>query len=161
MDVLFEKLFKPSLPVLTGKLKCAKGHSVSTSRSLHLPDVCVSIVSRCTNIQEFVDSNMAQESNLRPCRLCRGAIYKCFYFTTPPRILSFSVADSDVEPNKRLTISTSMGVKEYQLKGIVYFQENHFTSRIIGRNNKVWFHDGLEPEVRYDGLLTALPDLHI
>ena len=138
-----------------------KGHSVSTSRSLRLPDVCVSIVSRCASIQEFVDSDMAHESNLRPCRLCRGAIYKRFYFTTPPRILSFSVAHSNVEPNKRLTISTSVGVKEYQLKGIVYFLENHFTARIIGKDEKVWFHDGLEPEVRYDGLLTALPDLRV
>ena len=31
IDILLEKLFKPSLPVLSRKLKCVKGHSVSTS----------------------------------------------------------------------------------------------------------------------------------
>jgi hypothetical protein len=143
------------------KLKCVAGHPVSTPREIQLQDVCVSIIPTCKDIQEFVDDDMACESNLRPCQLCRGAVYKRFYFTTPPRILSFLVEGTDVELNTTLTISTNDGNREYHLKGIVYFFQNHFTARIFLRGDMVWFHDGLEPGLKYDGLLAALSDLHI
>jgi hypothetical protein len=34
------------------------------------------------------------------------------------------------------------------LKGIVYHGENHFTSRIITKDGKIWFNDGLQLEAK-------------
>ncbi|KAH6888299.1 hypothetical protein BKA70DRAFT_1029979, partial [Coprinopsis sp. MPI-PUGE-AT-0042] len=32
----------------------------------------------------------------------------------------------------------------YHLKGVVYGDGNHFTSRFIANDGSVWFHDGIE-----------------
>jgi len=76
-----------------------------------------------------------------------------------PLILSFLIAGTVAKLNNVLTISTSHGVKEYWLKGIVYYFQNHFMAQIICCDNMVWFHDGLEPGLEYDGMLTTLPSL--
>jgi hypothetical protein len=159
IDPLLDRLLKPSLPILGGKLKCEMGHVVSASREIRLPDTCVSVIPSCKSIQEFVDGDMAHESNLLPCQLCHGTVYKRFYFTAAPQILSFLVEGTEVEPNRTLTISTKDGNKVYHLKGIVYYHQHHFTARIFCCGDMVWFHDGLEPDMKYEGLLTTLPDL--
>ena len=92
-----------------------------------------------------------RESNLPPSRLCRGAVYKRFYFTTPPRILSFLVSGTEVNLDSTLTVSTDEGPNQYELKGVVYFFENHFTARVIRKDDMVWFYDGLETRLEYIG----------
>lgn len=101
------------------------------------------------------------ESNLLPCQLCHGTVYKQFYFTAVPRILLFLVEGTEVEPNCTLTISTKDGNKVYHLKGIVYYHQHHFTAHIFFCGDMVWFHNGLEPDMKYEGLLTTLPDLRV
>ena len=33
-------------------------------------------------------------------------------------------------------------VEHYILKGIIYYNGNHFTARIIDKNLSIWYHDG-------------------
>ena len=68
---------------------------------------------------------------------------------------------TEVEPNPTIMILMKDGNKDYQLKGIVYYLQNHFMACIFCCGDMVWFHDRLEPNLKYEGLLTTLPDLHV
>ena len=45
--------------------------------------------------------------------------------------------------------------KYNKLKAVIYFSQNHFTSRIITQTGQIWFHDGvtLQHSMIYEGLL--------
>ena len=48
--------------------------------------------------------------------------------------------------NETIMVITNGGVKKYKLKGVVYYEGDHFTSRYIGKCGVVWYHDGLVPQ---------------
>ncbi|KAF8347130.1 hypothetical protein F5887DRAFT_834749, partial [Amanita rubescens] len=49
----------------------------------------------------------------------------------------------------------------YKLRGIIYFGDYHFTSRIVYENGMTWFHDGMvtAESMIYDGMIDQLSDL--
>ena len=51
----------------------------------------------------------------------------------------------------------------FKLRGVIYFSQNHFTSRVITQSGQIWFHDGmtLQHSMRYEGLLDTelCPDI--
>jgi hypothetical protein len=153
-------LLKPVSPFLSSKYLCSARHTVAHQRRTAY-DSCILILSECSDIQEYIDNDMAVESNAS-CYLCGSRVYKHFTFTAAPGILSFDLSAVLPEINDILMITTAQKSVKYQLKGIIYYRNNHFTSRIIGPGNMVWFHDGLQAYssgLQYEGLLSSLPDL--
>ena len=59
---------------------------------------------------------------------------------------------TEVNLDSTLTVSTDEGPNQYELKGVVYFFVSHFTARVIRKDDMVWFHDGLETRLEYNGL---------
>ncbi|KDR72371.1 hypothetical protein GALMADRAFT_73952 [Galerina marginata CBS 339.88] len=59
---------------------------------------------------------------------------------TPPPFIFFPL-QYNIETNSRLIITP--GHIEYELKGIIYLQSNHFTARFIDKARSTWFHDGI------------------
>ncbi|KAI0788943.1 hypothetical protein BC629DRAFT_1273008, partial [Irpex lacteus] len=50
----------------------------------------------------------------------------------------------------------------YKLIGIIYYGNNHFTSRIISNSGDIWYHDGIETQsqCQYEGnIATCNPDI--
>ncbi|KAA1478878.1 hypothetical protein DENSPDRAFT_788521 [Dentipellis sp. KUC8613] len=66
----------------------------------------------------------------------------------------------------KLSQSLSIGTKEakvaYKLKGIIYLGGNHFTSRIVGSQGEVWYHDGIATKEKclHEGKLNTIEDIH-
>ncbi|KAF8224494.1 hypothetical protein L208DRAFT_1511379 [Tricholoma matsutake] len=44
-----------------------------------------------------------------------------------------------------LTITTGHAqTATYHLKGIIYYDTNHFTAHIIDKSGQMWYHDGMQ-----------------
>ncbi|KAF5331416.1 hypothetical protein D9611_011867 [Ephemerocybe angulata] len=106
-----------------------------------------SSVRRAMSIQDFVDENLRPR---RPCDKCGGDVFirhkhsdlLCFEFVH---------AEDDLLLNTRIQIG-EWG--SYRLVGIVYYGENHFISRVITREDKVYSHDGMDGvHSTYEGIL--------
>ncbi|KAF6761873.1 hypothetical protein DFP72DRAFT_802495 [Ephemerocybe angulata] len=114
------------------------------------------VVRNTLSIQDFVDEAFRP---LYACVSCDGDVYARHRFA---EIISFEVVEAtDVLLNKRVDIG-DWGM--YRLAGVVYYGSEHFISRVITRDNKVYVHDGIEgPHSTYEGVLDnnfALPDLN-
>lgn len=46
----------------------------------------------------------------------------------------------------------------YQLRGLIYYGDSHFTSRIIDPSGMTWFHDGMVTgaQMEYEGYLPSI-----
>ncbi|PBK88564.1 hypothetical protein ARMGADRAFT_1033922 [Armillaria gallica] len=58
-------------------------------------------------------------------------------------IISMAVAFLDVSPQEYVHIDSVNGLEWYQLVGVVYFGNSHFTVRYVDPNRLVWFNDGV------------------
>ena len=49
----------------------------------------------------------------------------------------------------------------YQLSGIIYYNEDHFTSRIVKPDGSTWYHDGVSTKTRtlYEGNINYIEDI--
>ncbi|KDR86186.1 hypothetical protein GALMADRAFT_52619 [Galerina marginata CBS 339.88] len=79
------------------------------------------------------------------CDNCRLQNRKSFlshpeFLETPPPFIFFPL-EYNFETNTRILIAP--GHIEYELKGLIYLQSNHFTARFIDKNNSTWYHDGI------------------
>lgn len=84
-----------------------------------------------------VHSSMKTDVN---CGVCNSHIYRDLYTPRTPSFLIFMTQDRlmvDWEP----TIDHAQS--SYRLIGLIYHGGNHFTSRIIEPDGKIWYHDGI------------------
>ncbi|PBK92277.1 hypothetical protein ARMGADRAFT_1031163 [Armillaria gallica] len=58
-------------------------------------------------------------------------------------IISMAVAFLDMSPQEYVHIDSVNGLEWYQLVGVVYFGNSHFTVRYVDPNRLVWFNDGV------------------
>ena len=60
-----------------------------------------------------------------------------------------------------ITLNLANQVIQYKLKGIIYYGDNHFTSRIISDDCLVWYHDGMTTGscLLHKGPLPTIPNL--
>jgi hypothetical protein len=77
------------------------------------------------------------------CIQCMGEMDRITRFHKSPTVLAFSVNDSNIRASKKLKLVNGDDEIGFKLKGVVYFGEFHFTSRIFTSDRTVWFHDGM------------------
>ncbi|KAF6745670.1 hypothetical protein DFP72DRAFT_824161 [Ephemerocybe angulata] len=100
------------------------------------------------SIQHFVDDCFAQTE---ACLLCRSPVLVKHAFSD---LLTFEVITVNT-----LLINDRIEVGDwgtYRLAGIIYYGENHFTTRVVTRDNKVYYHDGIDGgHSTYEGILAG------
>jgi hypothetical protein len=74
----------------------------------------------------------------RRCGECNGNMIKNTYLKDVPQLLMLHIPVSDIKINVKMRIEGKM----MKLRGVVYYRDNHYTSRII-KNEGIWFHDGM------------------
>jgi hypothetical protein len=77
-----------------------------------------------------------------PCPDCTQHVDKISMFHKLPKLLAFSIGDSEVHINNSLKIREGDNCTKFWLRGVVYLGEFHFTARMITNDRGVWFHDG-------------------
>jgi hypothetical protein len=106
---------------------------------------CLSILayrahSRPHSVNDYLKDVFSEPTRLI-CPECASQLTKLTKYNELPKIMAFSIGDSNVHINKKLKVRLQEGHNHFNLKGIVYFGAFHFTARLIN-DNSVWFHDG-------------------
>ena len=73
-------------------------------------------------------------------------------------LIVFDLAWKKTEIDPQFVLTVNGVSKQYKLRGIIYFGNNHFTSRIISYTGQTWFHDGITTgqSVIYEGEIQHL-----
>jgi hypothetical protein len=96
------------------------------------------------------------EPTRQTCSICNLPLYLKYTFENIPEFLVFDFGGlNHLEINKSFLLSKDGIQYLFKLRGVIYFSQNHFTSRVITESGQIWFHDGmtLQHSMRYDGLL--------
>ncbi|KAJ6630457.1 hypothetical protein B0H10DRAFT_1693341, partial [Mycena sp. CBHHK59/15] len=126
---------------LPGVIQTMSGHcSVGISRSLDIqPDAEVSLVTWFENHfnkpVQSCPSCLSQRATV--CRMVRTTTLQ----TIPP-LLFLTLESTRIVLTKHISLKVQNEIGILKLRGIVYFGNAHFTSRIISRDGTIWFHDG-------------------
>jgi hypothetical protein len=73
------------------------------------------------------------------CSQCNGKMMKKTYLNDAPKLLILHLPYTEITIDLKIKLMR----KTLSLRGIVYYGNYHYTSRIIDINRKVWFHDGM------------------
>lgn len=94
------------------------------------------------------------------CCHCSGQIDRVTRYNSIPTLLVFAIESSLVRVSKRMKFNREDSSAVFVLRGLVYFGDFHFTSRIV-KDGVVWFHDGMSinpRKCRYEGRLSDFTD---
>lgn len=90
-------------------------------------------------------------------------LFKITEFVRIPDTTTFHILSNEAILAYSFSLPTIRGKVNYRLRGIVYYGNYHFTSRIISENGTVWYHDGQTTAsrcTREGSLIDADIDLH-
>jgi len=111
-------------------------------------------------IYDHLMHSLKERCTIDPCAKCGQQMNSTCNFVSPPKIIAISV-----DYNNRIKIDKQIHLKAendrntvLHLRGLIYFGEFHFVSRIITLDGKVWFHDGMTTgsSCIYEGTLRKL-----
>ena len=77
------------------------------------------------------------------CPDCHCALKQPISFETAPSVLVFEINSKNIKISKTLKIVQDGETVILEVRGLIYHGDFHFTSRIIGNDNNVWYHDGM------------------
>ena len=136
-----ECLFRTCQPVTMSDLVCPNKHDVDRNRS---PTAnCEMIVFRrpSMSLQACMDDFMVCVSF--KCSTCDACLFRKTSFVQTPPMLIFDLGTSVPSLSPELSITCGTTCVYYTLRGVVYLDNEHFTSRVITSTGMIWFHDRL------------------
>jgi hypothetical protein len=74
---------------------------------------------------------------------CFSAMMQPISFKSAPGVLVFEINSRNIKVSKTLKFEQEGETVVMHIRGLVYHGNFHFTSRIIGTNGIVWYHDGM------------------
>jgi len=95
----------------------------------------------CTT-SECMKQLLKNQETGKTCINCGSNLDRVTRFNVIPKVLVLSVQESSVIVSKRIGIQDGNNIVVFTLKGVVYFGDFHYTSRICVDRN-VWFNDGI------------------
>ena len=136
-----EKLLKSCEPITASDLHCPNNHDVHRNPSSTFN--CEIIISGASglSLQACVDNFTFETAS--KCSTCNSYLLRVTTFTQTPPLLAFDLGNNAPFLDPVLWISCQDTRTCYSLRGIIYFENNHFTERVITSTGMVWFHDGM------------------
>jgi hypothetical protein len=82
------------------------------------------------------------------CVTCNIHLTKSTSFVQTPPILAFNISNhynngSTLSLDPVLWILCDNTNISYNLRGIIYYNNHHFTERVVTSTGMIWFHDGI------------------
>jgi hypothetical protein len=140
-----EYLFAAQEIVTTSDVFCSNGHrrdGRNGQSSTSSYQILIIHGSTENSLQACVDNFTLELAS--KCATCNTYLIKRTTFVQTPPLLSF-----DLSNGSRLTldpvvwISCENSCVCYVLRGVIYFDNNHFTERVVTSTGMVWYHDGI------------------
>ena len=159
---MVEQLLRSDNIIASNWIRC-----VECNQETNLNNDLQTCVIQCTQYQNCSTSECLQKKFQEPhprrrCTQCNGELERIFRFDVVPKILVFSVQDVDIIISKKISFKDGDERVTFSLKGIVYFGDFHYTSRVCS-GNSVWFHDGMTTgkECTYEKKLSDFTDFEL
>ena len=77
------------------------------------------------------------------CPHCFSAMMQPVSFKSAPSVLVFETNSRNIKVSKTLKFEQEGETVVLDVRGLIYYGDFHFTSRIIGTDGMVWYHDGM------------------
>jgi len=77
------------------------------------------------------------------CPHCFAAMMQPINFKSAPSLLVFEINSRKIKVSKTLKFEQEGETVVLDVRGLIYHGDFHFTSRIIGTDGIVWYHDGM------------------
>jgi hypothetical protein len=140
---LVQTLLTTTAITIDSTLDCMQNHNSHEEKQEANNCYMVSgIASSAISISEWIKD--WKEETQHPCATCGQPMTLRYQFRHPWPIMAFDLAWKKTKIDHQFSLSVNGARKQYQLRGIIYFGNNHFTSRIISHTGQTWFHDGME-----------------
>jgi hypothetical protein len=142
-----ESILSVDHPVLESQNICKNGHvqkdaRVRTINCYHIirdPEIPVASIAVL-----MADS---RTSIHRRCATCNDTMQRRSQFIEIPNIMAIETNKARVRSIPVINIETQLTVAgrlyQYNIKGIIYYGQDHFTSIFIDEINDAWYHDGI------------------
>src|SRR6202042_1134208 len=79
----------------------------------------------------------------KKCPRCFSVMMQPISFKSSPNMLVFEINSRNIKISKTLKFEQEGETVVLDVRGLIYHGDFHFTSRIIGINGNVWYHDGM------------------
>ena len=138
-----EHLFRTEEIITTSRVFCPDGHSADRDRSSSTSSYQINIHGTTENsLQAFMD-NFKHQLAAR-CATCDTHLVKHTTFIQTPPLLAFDLCNgSTITLDPIVWILCNNSRIRYVLRGVIYFDNHHFTERVITSTGMVWYHDGI------------------
>ena len=104
------------------------------------------------------------ELSPRSCSSCTEVLFIYHEYMSAQPLLALEFAGHRLKIDNQISIMIENTTEHiYNLVGIIYYGDDHFTARIISEDEQIWFHDGITTKhtTQYDGSLTLnCPELY-
>jgi hypothetical protein len=150
-----------SQPVTTSSMHCPNGHDVQRAE-MSAFSCQLTILTPFPTLQNFVN-NLSVQSSFH-CHSCNQHLIRTHMFLNYPTMLAFDLSGHTTLLSKSLNITQQNGqCTTYELRGVIYHHNDHFTARIITSDGMVWHHDGIATgqQTEYEGHFDHVPDMSI
>ncbi|KAF5367284.1 hypothetical protein D9615_010468 [Tricholomella constricta] len=144
---MLDQLLETAEDVMTSVRMCPAQHPVNSApNSLSNCLITPLPMTADTSLQDYVRNFRVKVSS--SCGSCRRELVRAYKFVDAPPVLAFDLTKSDITFTFGLTVPVTLppqGPHEvsYNLAGVVYHGEHHFTCRVLSPAAIVWSHDGM------------------
>ena len=120
---------------------CSNGHISRTRRTNNTCCLLGIGSTMCRSIANWIHV-MKEESNSN-CTICTEKMAITHQFLLPLPFIAIDFSSQQLQIDYTFCIYINNERHIYELQGIVYYGDSHFTARIISNNGMIWFHDGI------------------
>jgi uncharacterized protein DUF6570/helitron helicase-like protein/PIF1-like helicase len=139
-----DRLFRADEIITTSNVFCPDGHSTDSLRERRSSTSSYQILildSTEISLQACVDNFTHQLAS--KCQTCDSYLMKRTMFVQSPPLLAFDISSSALTLDPVIWISCLNSRFCYVLRGVIYFQNQHFTERVVTSTGMIWYHDGI------------------
>ena len=139
---LIEYLLTLPTTAIQSDFVCKNGH---ISRTRRTNNTCCLLTIGTTISQTSVAGwmqELKEESSLT-CSSCPEKMVITHQFLLPLPFIAIYFSSKQLQIDQTFHIHINNEEFIYELQGIVYYGDSHFTARVIHNNGMIWFHDGI------------------
>jgi hypothetical protein len=142
IDSIFNCLLSSPNPITKSERVCPNAHVIERREIVGSSCDIPLIMLANRSLQAYLDDFTVPLSST--CPVCAASLLRKYAFTRHPPLFAAELGlDATASVDHELCVSAGNVLRQYKLRGLVYFSADHFTVRVVTKTGMVWFHDGI------------------
>ena len=138
---IVEQFLKTCAPVTTSQLCCPNNHEILRNQSSTSNCEIIINPQAGPSLQACVDNFTIETAS--KCSTCNMNLSRVSTFMQTPPLLAFDLGNIAPFLDPIIWVPCQDTCVRYSLRGIIYFENGHFTEHVITSTGMAWFHDGM------------------